>query len=335
MLHLLKRIPSVSGVIMILALFMLNYSCLKEKHELPGITTAMMTDVSLTTAASGGNVTYDGGDPILSKGVCWNDSSEPTVDDSKTDEGPGSGPFSSQITGLIPYKEYFLRAYATNKTGTAYGSQISFVTDGIIIDIDGNSYNTIIIGKQTWMKENLKTTRYSNGDNIPYVTSRLEWFYLTSPGYCWYDDNINNKYAYGALYNWFTLNAGSNGNRNVCPTGWHVPSDVEWSYLISYLGGEGNAVGKLKEAGNTHWQEPNSGATDESSFTALPAGGRDYDGIYYDLGTYGYWWSSTEFVSGGAWCRFAGYDGSGGFRYGRYEQDGFSVRCIKNELLTK
>jgi uncharacterized protein (TIGR02145 family) len=137
------------------------------------------------------------------------------------------------------------------------------------------------------------------------------------------------------LYNWYTLDPASNGNKNVCPAGWHVPTDVEWAYLTTFLGGESSAVGKLKETGNTHWQDPNSGATDEFGFAALPAGGRDYDGIYYDLGVFGYFWSSTEFVSGGAWCRFLGYDGSGGFRYGRYEQDGFSVRCIKNEQLTR
>jgi uncharacterized protein (TIGR02145 family) len=335
MLYLLRKLSSGSGILMILVFFILNYSCLKENNGIPIVTTAKMNDVSLTSAAGGGNVSYDGGEPVISKGVCWKDSSDPTIDDSKSEDGPGTGPYSSKITGLIPYKEYFLRAYAINKIGTAYGNQITFVTDGIITDIDGNNYNTVIIGTQTWMKENLKTTSYSSGDKIPYVTSRLEWFYLTSAGYCWYDDDIKNKNTYGALYNWYALNPESNGNKNVCPGGWHVPTDIDWSYLITYLGGESNAVAKLKETGNINWLYPNTDATNETGFSALPAGGRDYDGVYFDLGTFGYWWSSTEFVSGGAWSRFMGYDGSGGFRYGRYEQDGFSVRCIKNEQLTK
>ncbi|MCX6254507.1 MAG: fibrobacter succinogenes major paralogous domain-containing protein [Bacteroidia bacterium] len=323
----MKNIFRTSRVILIIILI---HSCIKEKPALPTVTTTAVTEISYTTATSGGNVTNDGGTPVVSRGVCWNTSFDPTIENSKTIEGSGLGSFTSNITQLTPNTLFYLRAYATNSAGTAYGDQVSFTTSGTITDADGNIYNTITIGTQTWMKENLKTTRYINGTAIPLVTARFEWYYLTTPGYCWYDNNATNKATNGALYNWYAVDAGSNGNNNACPTGWHVPTDAEWATLITFLGGDSIAAGKLKETGMIHWQSPNTGATNETGFTALPGGGRDFDGAFYDIGSNGHWWSSTEFVTGGAWSWYMSYDGSGGYRQGRFEQDGFSVRCIKD-----
>ena len=130
-------------------------------------------------------------------------------------------------------------------------------------DIDGNVYHTVTIGTQIWMVENLKTTRYNDGSPIPFVTDSSSWSNLTTPGYCWYNNDTTNKNTYGALYNWFAVNTGK-----LAPTGWHVPTDDEWTTLTTYLGGESIAGGKLKETGTTHWRTPNAGATNEIGFTA-------------------------------------------------------------------
>jgi uncharacterized protein (TIGR02145 family) len=167
----------------------------------------------------------------------------------------------------------------------------------VVKDIDNNKYDIITIGTQTWMAENLKTTRYNDGTLIPLITDNTPWGNAStnkSPGYCWYNNVPANLIAYGALYNWYAINTASNGNKNVCPTGWHVPTDGEWTTLTNALGGTGVAGGKMKEAGLAHWVTPNTGATNESGFAGLPGGYRKGDGTFVNVGSYGYWWSSTE-----------------------------------------
>jgi uncharacterized protein (TIGR02145 family) len=331
----MKNIFRISGEILFIFLM---FHCRKDNTSssvLPSVTTTAVTEISYTTAISGGKVTNDGVSPVVSRGVCWNSSFNPTIENNKTVEGSGSGLFTSKITQLSQNTFYYIRAYATNSAGTVYGNQENFTTSlayqpGMVTDADGNIYDTIIIGTQIWLKENLKTTRYNNGLSISMVIDNWEWYNLKTPGCCWYDNDLNNKTAYGALYNWYAVDSASNGYNNLCPTGWHVPSDEDWTVLTTYLGGYKVAVGKLKETGTIHWQSPNTRATNESGFTALPGGCRDYDGTYYVIGSFGYWWSSTGFDIGAAWSRFIGYDGSGGYSYGRFEQDGFSVRCVKN-----
>jgi uncharacterized protein (TIGR02145 family) len=195
-----------------------------------------------------------------------------------------------------------------------------------ITDIDGNVYHTVTIGTQVWMVENLKTTKYNDGTAIPLVTDSTAWNNLSTPGYCWYNnDSATYKTTYGALYNWFAVNTGK-----LCPTGWHVPTDDEWTTLITYLGGENAAGGKLKETGTTHWQSHNTGATKETGFTALPGGYR-YDIVSFSyIGKYGYWWSSTESESYSAWYRNISYGNSGVGRYNYGKENGFSVRCLRN-----
>lgn len=194
-------------------------------------------------------------------------------------------------------------------------------------DIDGNVYKTVKIGTQTWMAENLKTTKFNDGKVIPLVTDTT-WHSIKTPGYCWYDNNkTTNKNLYGAMYNWFAVNNGK-----LCPSGWHVPNWDEWTTLINYTGGENFAAGKLKEAGTAHWKSPNADVTNESKFTALPGGSRfDIDGSYYGMGDYGNWWSSTEFDSfspGTAFILMMDYrsvETSKGFPK---KQSGASVRCV-------
>ncbi len=198
--------------------------------------------------------------------------------------------------------------------------------DDTIKDSDGNAYTSVKIGTQIWMVENLKTTHYKNGTGIPLVTDGTEWSNLSTPGYCWYNNNESSyKDTYGALYNWFTINTG-----NLCPAGWHVPSKEEWATLATFLGGESIAGGKLKETGTTHWQSPNTGASDESGFTALPGGYRYDDGIFDFIGWNGFWWSTTVSYSDKAFSRELEFDYSYFFEFNDPKKAGFSVRCVKD-----
>jgi uncharacterized protein (TIGR02145 family) len=197
---------------------------------------------------------------------------------------------------------------------------------GMVIDADGNTYNTITIGTQVWMASNLKTTKYNDNSVIPLVADST-WGNLLTPGYCWYDNSASTyKNTYGGLYNWFTVNTGK-----LCPTGWHVPTDADWTALTTFLGGESVAGGKLKANGPSLWFSPNAGATNETGFTALPGGYRNYDGRFFgSFGSYGNWWTFTEETTYFAWYREMGYDYSNVARDFNTKQYGFSVRCLRN-----
>jgi uncharacterized protein (TIGR02145 family) len=200
------------------------------------------------------------------------------------------------------------------------------LTYGSVTDIDGNLYKTIVIGTQAWMAENLKTIKYNDGAAIPLVKDNTAWSNLTTPGYCWYNhDEVTYKATYGALYNWYTVNTGK-----LCPTGWHVPTDAEWTKLTDYLGGESIAGGKLKEIGTTHWLSPNTGATNETGFTALPGGSRYLSGLFYLIGNYDLLWSSLEVNTGNAWYRYMYNDNSGVGRLDYNKNNGISVRCLRD-----
>ncbi|RPJ73439.1 MAG: PKD domain-containing protein [Alphaproteobacteria bacterium] len=235
---------------------------------------------------------------------------------------------------------------ATNSNGSDTETKTNYITvteiDGIIFnpsltygavtDIDGNTYKTIQIGTQTWMAENLKTTKYNDNTAIPLVTNNYSWSGLNNPAYCWYG-NYKGAYksTYGALYNWYAVSTTTNGSKNICPTGWHVPTDVEWTTLTDFLGGESVACGKLKEIGTTHWSKPNTDATNESGFTALPGGYRNhYNGDFINVGYYGCWWSATELDTIFVGYRFLSYYDSDLGRYGDNKQNGFSVRCVRD-----
>lgn len=202
---------------------------------------------------------------------------------------------------------------------------------GTVSDYEGNSYEWVRIGDQVWMAENLKATRYSDGTPIPLETHDFRWEIIRSGAYCWYR-NDSARYAdpYGALYNWYAIDTTSNGGRNVCPSGWHVPSDAEWTELTNLLGGENMAGGKLKESGTTHWLSPNNGATNESGFTALPGGIRWDFGFYSANESRGQWWSSTASSFSSAWCRGMQTNTSSCLRQGILKYSGSSVRCLRD-----
>ncbi|MBK7713375.1 MAG: fibrobacter succinogenes major paralogous domain-containing protein [Bacteroidales bacterium] len=259
----------------------------------PTVVTSGLKSVTLTTAASGGDVTNDGRLPITTRGVCWNTTGSPTIADSHSSDGTGTGLFSSALTELTIGTTYHVRAYATNSLGTGYGSDVEFIQMEPILDYDGNAYSVVTIGTQTWMGENLKTTKFNDGTSIPNITGGTEWANMDTPAFCWYNNSEPSyKSLYGGIYNWHAVNTGK-----LCPTGWHVPLAEDYTILIGYLGGESLAGGKLKEAGTAHWATPNLGATNGSGFTALPGGGRyniySAGGSFTDLGNFGYWWSAT------------------------------------------
>ncbi len=301
---------------------------------LPVVTTNTVSAITQTSATSGGNVTSDGGAAVTERGVCWSTSPGPTITGSHTNDGSGSGIFSSNITGLTPGTLYYVRAYASNIVGIAYGNQIQFNTQ--IVDIEGNAYNTVTIGTQTWMAENLRTTKFTDGTNIPLVTDSTLWSNLVNPGYCWYyNDAAKYKNIYGALYNWYTVNTGK-----LCPEGWHAPTDSEWKQLEMYLGmspidADGiwergtNEGDKLKEAGISHWIGPNNG-TNISGFTALPGGQKGHTFGFWGLGQYGCWWTSTIDYSDDAWYRYLQAWTSGIGRSRIHMRSGNSVRCVKD-----
>jgi uncharacterized protein (TIGR02145 family) len=292
-------------------------------HALPTITTTAATALTSSTASSGGNITNDGGFTVTARGICYSTTTNPSTANSIIAGGSGIGSFTSNLTGLTSGKTYYLRAYATSSAGTSYGNEISFTT--ILQDFDGNVYDLVTIGTQTWMKQNLKTTHYKNGTTIPNVTSNSAWNVLTSGAYCDYDNTPVNSLTYGRLYNWYAVNTG-----NLCPTGWHLPTDAEWTTFTTYLGGESIAGGKLKEAGLAHWNSPNTEATNETGFTALPGGLRGNYAYYTNIGDNGFWWSSSESSTLSAWFRYVAYGSSGVARSAGGKESGFSVRCLRD-----
>ncbi|MBU1100117.1 MAG: fibrobacter succinogenes major paralogous domain-containing protein [Bacteroidetes bacterium] len=203
---------------------------------------------------------------------------------------------------------------------------------GLVADVDGNVYHTVTIGSQVWMAENLIVTHFSNGDPIPNITENTDWAALTTPAYCFYENNSSTYgIVYGALYNWYTVDPASNGNKNICPDGWHIPTEAEWTTLTTYLGGSSVAGGKMKEAGTSHWSAPNTGANNSSAFTALPGGYRAYtNGTFDNIGIFAHWWSSTQADASLAW-------GEGLFTMENpanhstsMKKNGFSIRCVKD-----
>jgi uncharacterized protein (TIGR02145 family) len=443
----MKKVIWISQVILLL----LISGCKKEEPTaIPLLTTSPITNVTATTATSGGNITSDGRSTITASGICWSTTANPTTSDSKTTDGSASGQFVSEITGLTAGLTFHVRAYATNSVGTAYGidmssstlgqvpesltqpatnktatgatlngtvnanylstvvtfeygltasygsiataiqspvtgntvttvsadisgltsettyhfkvkavnslgttygSDVTFTTTSsvTVTDVDGNVYQTVTIGTQVWMVENLKTTKYRNGDLIGTTTpATLDIDAEATPKYQWaYEGNESNVNTYGRLYTWYAVT----DIRNLCSTGWHVPSDVEWTTLENYLIANGyNYDGTTTEnkiakslATATNWtSSSNSGAVgntdypgkrNATGFSALPGGSRYGNGTFNGfLSFYGIWWSSTEsdYDQYQALLRYIHADNSYLDTGGYLKVSGASVRCIKD-----
>ena len=253
---------------------------------------------------------------------------------------------SQQISGLSEGTLYFWRVNATRLGGTTDWSDPWYFTTsytyetGTITGNDGKIYQTVKIGNQWWMAENLKETQYRNGDTIPIITDNSTWTSLSIGARCAYDNSESNAAVYGYLYNWYTVN----DTRNMAHPGWHVPTDDEWITLEKYLGMSQSAAedigwrgtiegGKLKETGTTHWSIPNESATNESGFSAIPAGYRAFAGRFYNIGSMAYFWTATETAVDNALYRALSH-----FYSGVYSEVtdysggdfGLSIRCVKD-----
>lgn len=303
---------------------------------LASLITYNVEHISQWSAFVANEIGWDGGAAITARGVCWGTSQNPDIEGNKTDDGSGAGYFYSSLINLSPGTTYYIRAYAVNSAGTAYGDQINFttlpggpvilnpdLTYGTITDIEGNLYRTIQIGTQVWMAENLRTTKLNNNTDILLVTDDTEWSSITSPAFCWYGNNSTVfKATYGAIYNYFTIQTGK-----ICPVGWHVPVSSDWNTLTTFTGGPNDAGARLKETGNNHWESASVGATNESGFTAIPGGMRQYSGKFWMLGERIYWWGADgDWQYGDGWQVFLNYS----INQSLFYHDGAYIRCIRD-----
>ena len=348
----------------------LSVRCLRNENgsptaQLPTIVTTAVSNITETSATCGGNVTSDGGATVTARGVCWSTSHNPTLSGSHTTDGSGTGSFSSSVTGLTAGATYYVRAYATNNEGTAYGNEVSFTAASTtsfvcgastITDVDNNTYNTVQIGQQCWMKENLRTTKYADNTSISQGDSGS-----ATVAYWYYPNNdASNKPTYGLLYNWkavmrdsWSSNINPSGVQGVCPTGWHVPSNAEWTQLIEYVSSQSQYMcGNYDDyyhiiakalASTTGWVSSTYQCTpgnvpsnnNATGFSALPAG--DYStidslnlGNYYDIGLWAFFWGSTSSSNDYAGAGALIYDDSEAHLYAIRNNWGLSVRCLRD-----
>ena len=224
----------------------------------------------------------------------------------------------------------FVFGCTSNNNSDGDSSIYNYTQGANITDVDGNSYPTIVTNcsNQIWMQKNLNVSRYRNGDIIPQVTDVTQWNQLTTGAWCYYNNDPLNGPIYGKLYNWYAVN----DQRGLAPTGYHIPSDSEWTNLISCLGGNNVAGGAMKESSSINWVSPNTGATNSSGFTGIPGGYNDYG--FNHIGIRGYWWTSSEYISQGGvdygkFYALYNFIASVDYSY-TFKTRGYSVRCIKD-----
>ncbi len=296
----MKLIAAATALAFLISCFTFLSACKKKTEDtspvsgpVPALLTSGFSDILLKNATCTGNITSDAGSFVIKRGFCWSHSNQnPTIQNDTVVSGNGAGVFSATITGLSGQSVYYVRAFATNSNGTGYGSILTLMTlDSTITDIANNHYRIVQIGTQVWMGENLRTTKYQNGDPLPDITDATAWSQRTTGACCEYDNSAANASVYGFLYNWYAVN----DSRNIAPAGWHVPSFDEYTVLMTCLGGQDIAGGKLKEAGIAHWESPNTGATNETGYKGLPGGFRYETGVFGGLAGGATCWLSTSY----------------------------------------
>lgn len=331
----------ITGITVIL----LFVRCTQDpKLSLPKISITGVNSVSETTALIGAEIVDNDGGLIVSCGVCWDSLPNATIMSSKTVDSTTTDRLSSFIKGLKRNKLYYLRAYATNSTGTSYSEEVSFKTTDRISDIDGNEYRTVKIGNQLWLADNLRTTKFNDGSTIPNVTNHNQWISLNTAGYCWYLNNSDFKNPFGGIYNWHAVNSGK-----LAPTGWHVPTSEEWNELFHFLathdyGYKGDTSMIAKALADSAYFDilppfwpsfegsPESDASENnrSGFSGISNAIRDQSDDFIEMGYYCIWWSSTSIGSQIAISRGFLRDSVHVFDLHSPMIDGLSVRCVKD-----
>lgn len=353
------------GLLSIIGLFLFLATACEKDHG-PDVTTLEVTDITPVSAKTGGIVSAEEGQQVISKGVVWNTSGKPTYEnyEGRTNQGEGPGDFNSTLTNLLPETTYYVRAYAVSSEGTGYGKEVSFVTlsgENTVMDADGNIYLTVTLGNQVWMAENLRTTKYRNNSSIITGLSNTEWAENTSgiAAYALYPhqgiEGINSPeemaHAYGLLYNWYAVN----DSRGLCPAGWSVPRLDDWSELINYLrnehntesgevvNGDGNAL-KIARQVNHPWGGEYS-TTSHPRFDAhevhfgkdlvgmaiVPGGVRQGGtGLFEFIGAGAFLWTSEETSVNAARLTSTANEKGGYYYFDNYSKGlGLSVRCMK------
>lgn len=297
----------------------------------PVVQTLPIAGLQETQLLAAATIVDDGGSFIRRKGFCWSKTAAPTVAGDFRNAGTGNAGFTSLLfTGLTTNTSYYLRAYAENDFGLAYGNEIIFTTPqgagGLVTDVDGNTYNTVGIGNQVWFTSDLRTTKLRNNAGIPVITNENLWASTNATAMGWYENNANasQNNGYGAFYNGHAVATGL-----LCPTGWRVPTNADFDELAAHLGGNAEAGVRLKQTGLLRWQAPNEGATNESGFDALPTGNRNALGGFFVRGNIGYWWTSSTALPANNWYRSLQYNSVVFYKDYSGFNNGFCVRCIQ------
>ena len=316
------------SIVLILALFLTGQHPVHPAS--PVLTTANPAVITQYSAVCGGTVTTSGDSPVTEKGVCWSEiNSLPEISESRLIFKTSGNTFSGYLRCLKPNTTYYLRAYAVNGDGTGYGDPVIIKTladnQGTVSDIEGNVYKTVTIGAKTWFAENLRTMRYNNGEKI--ATTEEEIYAKDQPRYQWPSNGSQDEVKlYGRLYTWHVVV----DSRDICPCGWHVPTNDEWLELIETQGGAEIAGGKLKQTGVGYWERPNSGADNSSGFSALPAGIRDYTSAFAWFGKIATFWTSTENDEDDAFSYTLDHTHTEALENIYNKKAGYSVRCVKD-----
>ena len=295
------------------------------------LSTSIISNILNGRASTGGVISQNGGAPITQRGVCYSTTVEPTTANNITNDGAGAGFFSSSLTSLSLGTKYYVRAYAINSVGTAYGNEISFTTtsnDSAITDADGNIYTSVEIGTQDWLVENLITSTYSDGTAILNVTDNSSWESLSTGAWSYKDNDNQYEAIYGKLYNGYA----ASDLRNICPTGWHVPTDSDWTVLTDYLaanghnGTEGTAL--KATSGWSDYDGQSGNGIDAYGWLGLPGGSRHDEGHFGYVGLNGFWWSFSESTTSSSIRYLGGYLDLGSSNFNK--NFGLSVRCLKD-----
>lgn len=317
----------------LMILFIGFLSCEKfEPERVVKVETGSLSSFTSSSCVASGTIVDPGEGIVKEYGHCWSEEMNPTISDDRYiyNNKNSAGRFVGNVPGLNPTTKYYIRAYAINNNITYYGGNRDFTTlsNEVVTDIDGNTYSMVSIGTQIWMRENLKTTKFNNGDLIgTTVPANLSISAESNPVYQWpWNRDEGTVDLYGRLYTCYAVM----DERKLCPTGWHVPSRADWVTLIANLGGAGTAGGKLKESGITHWNNPNEGASNESGFTALPGGMRSPGGSFWGSGGNGYWWTTTENSPTEAWYIYLYSNNTTALEVFSMKNYAYSVRCVKD-----